>query len=607
MIAPTSTEPSGPGGPWRSAVDLLGQPLDELVVDRILDVDALDRDADLARVEQAEGGGGVGGALDVGVGEHDHRVLAAELEADRGQRLGRLRHHLLAGCGEPVNITKSASSTSAAPAGPRPVATPKTPSGRPAAAQHLRHHERGQRRHLGRLQDHGVAGGERRDAVAEAVRQREVPGADHADQPDRLVADLELAAAAHRRRRGLDLLVGEEPLRVRSPELERRDAVGEVGELDLVGRAAGLAADRLEHALAVRDQPGAGGHQDRAALGEAQRRPGGLRRARLRRHRGDLGRAEVGDGRDRLAARRVLDLDAGGIAAGNVVAVARLPRAPFRCGRTLHPAIESIGTSAATQRRACRVRSAVLRGCAIDEDRGDLRPASRLRCTLGPAAPARVRRPSDRGDGGLRPARPARRHDRAPRRADRTGDGGGALVLRGDRRRLRGGRARPRQPRPPPAGSVARADQGGRPRLRSGRARRVAALLRERDRRMARRDPARGPLPRLLGPRGRVCDPRSLPRQPHHAADDRAPLDRDDRQDRRQADRPAPDPAGLREGPRPRLRPALQPRPGGSQPNRPEGGARAPRCGSGRCSAALPAGPGTGAGGYSNRPSCRRR
>ncbi len=35
---------------------------------------------------------------------------------------------------EPVNITKSASSTSAAPAGPRPVATLKTPSGSPAAA-----------------------------------------------------------------------------------------------------------------------------------------------------------------------------------------------------------------------------------------------------------------------------------------------------------------------------------------------------------------------------------------------------------------------------------------------------------------------------------------
>ena len=53
MIAPTSTEPSSPGGPWRSAVDLLGEPLDELVVDGVLDVDALDRDADLAGVVAA--------------------------------------------------------------------------------------------------------------------------------------------------------------------------------------------------------------------------------------------------------------------------------------------------------------------------------------------------------------------------------------------------------------------------------------------------------------------------------------------------------------------------------------------------------------------------
>ena len=41
--------------------------------------------------------GGVDRALDVGVAGDDHRVLAAELEADRGQRVGRALHDDLPG------------------------------------------------------------------------------------------------------------------------------------------------------------------------------------------------------------------------------------------------------------------------------------------------------------------------------------------------------------------------------------------------------------------------------------------------------------------------------------------------------------------------------
>ena len=80
VIAPTSTAPGPAGSPWRSARTFSVTLADELVVDRLLDVDALDRDADLAGVVHRVEGGGVGGALEVGVGEHDHRVLAAELE-----------------------------------------------------------------------------------------------------------------------------------------------------------------------------------------------------------------------------------------------------------------------------------------------------------------------------------------------------------------------------------------------------------------------------------------------------------------------------------------------------------------------------------------------
>ena len=117
--------------------------------------------------------------------QHDHRVLAAELEPDRRERLGgALARPSCRSRVEPVNMTKSTSSISAR-AG-RAVAGRDLEDvlRQPALAQHLGHQQRRQRRHLAGLEDHGVAGGERRDAVAEGVRQRVVPRADHADDAD---------------------------------------------------------------------------------------------------------------------------------------------------------------------------------------------------------------------------------------------------------------------------------------------------------------------------------------------------------------------------------------------------------------------------------------
>ena len=190
MIAPTSTEPGSPGGPWRSAATFSVSRSQKFVMDRLLDVDPLDRDADLARVVEAVDGCRVGGSLEVGVGEHDHRVLAAELEAETGVSVcAACAITFLPVATEPVNITKSTSSTSAAPVSPRPVATWKTPSGQTALGQHLGHQQRGQRGDLRGLEDDGVARSERRDAVAERVVEREVPGPDHADDAERRVAD----------------------------------------------------------------------------------------------------------------------------------------------------------------------------------------------------------------------------------------------------------------------------------------------------------------------------------------------------------------------------------------------------------------------------------
>ena len=307
--------PRSAGRSLPQSLDLGAEPLDELVMHGVLDVDALDRDADLPGVVEAVGGGGVGGALEVGVGEDDHRVLAAELQRDRGERVGSLLHHRLAGLDRArehhvVDKVDERGAGLAAAGGDA-----EDTVGQPGLSQHLGHQHRGERGDLRRLEDDRVAGRERRDAVAEGVVEREVPGADHADDADRRVADLEPAAAADEGRGRLDVLVGKVGGGVLRPELERADAVGELGELRLVGGAPGLRADRLDHPVAVGDHPGAGGHQHPGPLLEPGGGPARLRCARPLDHRGDVGCAELRDGRDRLPRGGVLDRDASSIAA----------------------------------------------------------------------------------------------------------------------------------------------------------------------------------------------------------------------------------------------------------------------------------------------------
>ena len=124
----------------------------------------------------------------------------------------------------------------------------------PALREHLRHQQRGERGHLGWLQHHGVARRERRNAVPERVVQRVVPGADHTDDAEGRVPNQEPPAAKERRGR-LDRLVRQVVRRRPGPELERREPVGELGELRLVGGPAGLADDRRDDPLGVRQHP----------------------------------------------------------------------------------------------------------------------------------------------------------------------------------------------------------------------------------------------------------------------------------------------------------------------------------------------------------------
>jgi hypothetical protein len=106
--------------------------VDELAVDRLGDVEPLDGDAPLAGV--AEGGPeqGLDQLLPVGAGQHDRRVVAAELEGDPLERARRAGHHLLAGSdrAREADLGDVGCSVITAPISLPPETTLSTPAGK---------------------------------------------------------------------------------------------------------------------------------------------------------------------------------------------------------------------------------------------------------------------------------------------------------------------------------------------------------------------------------------------------------------------------------------------------------------------------------------------
>ena len=180
--------------------------------------------------------------------------------------------------------------------------------GQAALAQRFGHQERRQRRDLGGLEDHAVARRQRGNAVAEGVRERIVPGADHADQPERAEAQDQLLAL-HQHLRGLHALVGQVLARVLGPEAERAAPVGDLREGRVLVGLAGLGDDRRDDLLGVVHEPLLSAQQHARAAVEPERLPAGLRSAPARCHLGDGLRPEVGDGRDGLAGGGVFHRD----------------------------------------------------------------------------------------------------------------------------------------------------------------------------------------------------------------------------------------------------------------------------------------------------------
>ncbi|MGY3104025.1 hypothetical protein ACVWW7_000652 [Bradyrhizobium sp. LM6.9] len=147
--------------------------------------------------------GDLDGGLEIGVVEHDQRVLAAHLELEL---LHRVREH--------AGLRDLAPRLHRAGEGDRRdirVLKQGLPDHRAGADHEVEHAGRnagtgddlGQRmrraRHqLGRLEHDGVAVAERRRDLPGGDRDREIPGRDHADDSDRLTGELDVDAGTHR-------------------------------------------------------------------------------------------------------------------------------------------------------------------------------------------------------------------------------------------------------------------------------------------------------------------------------------------------------------------------------------------------------------------------
>ncbi|KEK17511.1 hypothetical protein BAGA_09795, partial [Bacillus gaemokensis] len=160
---------------------LVGHHGDEAVMDGLVHVDAVGRDADLARVAQLGRDQLGGGRFDIGIVEHDEGRVAAQFQrhflqvvaAGRRQPLahgGRARERELAD----ARIAGEALADLLGIAGHH-----LEDAGRDAGLARVVEHSVGrQRRQLGRLDDHGAAGRQRGGDLAGDHHEREIPGRD---------------------------------------------------------------------------------------------------------------------------------------------------------------------------------------------------------------------------------------------------------------------------------------------------------------------------------------------------------------------------------------------------------------------------------------------
>ncbi len=170
----------------------LDQPVDELVVDRLLDEQPGPGRADLAGVQEDGGEGVVDGDLAVGVGEDDVGVLAAELQRHLLHGRGGGGHDPPAGgepAGEGDQVDARVLGQRCAGIGARSE-DEVADAGRQAGLLQQAHQVDGRvRGELAGLEDERVAGGQAGRDLPGDLEQRVVPRGDQAADADRLVDD----------------------------------------------------------------------------------------------------------------------------------------------------------------------------------------------------------------------------------------------------------------------------------------------------------------------------------------------------------------------------------------------------------------------------------
>ncbi len=284
---------SSKGPPIRMSRARAHELVDERVVDRLLDDEPRPGRADLARMQEDRGQGVVESGLDVGVGEDDVGVLAAELEGhllDRGCGRG---HHDPAGgqaAGERDEVDVRVLAQRGA--GLRPGAEDEIADtvGKSGLLQVVHEQDGRARGELAGLDDEGVARGECRGHLPGRLQERVVPRRDQPAHPDRLVDDARDEPGIPR----LDQPTGQ-PLGDAGEVAEAADHVGDVvaGLDDPLAGVEGLGAgDRLDLPFEDVGKP----VQERRPLHGGSAGPG----ARVE---GTAGRV---DRRDRVAAARLV-------------------------------------------------------------------------------------------------------------------------------------------------------------------------------------------------------------------------------------------------------------------------------------------------------------
>ena len=272
-----------------------GDTRDEVVVEVAGDDGPRRRGAVLTGVDERRGDRALDGGVEIGVVEHQERRLAAEFELGAMPVLGGRGHHLAPHGRRPgerhqVDVAVSGQCRADVAAGPGDDV--EHAGGQAGLAGEPRQRERRQRRHLGGLDHHRAAGGQRRNDLPYGHLQRIVPRRDGRDDADGLTPDaggvvgrvfggglpLEVPCRAREEvdvvHAAGDVEIGCEPDRL----TRLADFLGDqrfgvfAGELGQLGQHGGTL--RRRRSRPFRQRPSRGGHGDVDVLRRRQRAVG---------------------------------------------------------------------------------------------------------------------------------------------------------------------------------------------------------------------------------------------------------------------------------------------------------------------------------------------